>query len=209
VVAEASRHPLQHRFVIETAVAPPGGGTLDDPAESPGIVRDRVADLVQCRPRRHPDPRPDKGLPGLEMEIQPGPARLGVAAHPMVGRAVPEPARRVRLVRRLVLGKANVAIDPEHRALRIAGQLGGKPGEAHVHLLDQRPHRHADLRLVVVPMRLEPRLLVVAGEAAEKPQRRGGKYHRDRNPQRARATSYRYSTYDRTAPSIPCTFGFV
>src|SRR5439155_27151407 len=85
---------------------------------------------------------------------------------------MPKPAGRVRLVRRLVLGKSDIAIDPEHRALGVARDLGREPRQSDVHLFDQCAHGRADVVLVTLAMRLEPGLVVVAGGAAQK--REGG-----------------------------------
>src|SRR5881628_415125 len=110
------------------------------------------------------------------MEVEPGTALLGLAADLMARVAMPKPARRVRLVRRLVLGEPDVAIDPEQRALGIAGDLGREPRQSDVQLFDQRAHRCADVVLVTLAMRLEPRLVVVAGEAAQESERRGSEH---------------------------------
>src|SRR5213594_5097088 len=110
------------------------------------------------------------------MEVEPGTARLGLAADLMARVAMPKPARRVRLVRRLVLGEPDVAIDPKHRALGVAGDLRREPREPDVHLFDQRAHRRADVALVALTMRLEPGLVVVPGEAAQKGERGGGEH---------------------------------
>src|SRR6266487_3670827 len=99
------------------------------------------------------------------MEVEPGTALLGLAAHLMARVPMSKPARRVRLVRRFVLGEPDVAIDPKHRALGIAGDLRREPREPDVHLFDQGSHRRADVVLVTIAMRLEPRLGVVPGKA--------------------------------------------
>src|SRR6266566_734622 len=112
------------------------------------------------------------------MEVQPGTSLLGLAADLVARALVPKPARRVRLVRRLVLGEPDVAIDPEHRALRVARDLRREPRQPHVYFLDQRAHRIADVVLVALAMRLEPRLVVVPGEATQKGERGGGEHGR-------------------------------
>src|SRR5580765_5307372 len=101
------------------------------------------------------------------MEVEPGTALLGLAADLVARVAMSKPARRMRLVRRLVFGESNVAIDPEHRALGIAGDLRREPGEPHIHRFDQLAHRRADIVLVTLTVRLEPGLGVVAGEATQ------------------------------------------
>src|SRR5689334_6134222 len=136
VLREPARHAREHRLVVETAVALQA---TRDSLESPRIVGDRVAESVELRPRRHPQPRPDHRRRS----------------------AVMEPARRVRLVGGLVLREANVAIDAEHRPLRVADHLRRELRKAYIHLADEVAHRLADLALVLGAMRLEPRLVVV------------------------------------------------
>src|SRR5690242_21108056 len=175
VLREPARHAREHRLVVETAVALQA---TRDSLESPRIVGDRVAESVELRPRRHPQPRPDHRLAGLEMEIEPGAARVGLTPDPRRRSAVMEPARRVRLVGGLVLREANVAIDAEHRPLRVADHLRRELRKAYIHLADEVAHRLADLALVLGAMRLEPRLVVVLREAAEEPQRCRCEWHR-------------------------------
>jgi hypothetical protein len=55
--------------------------------------------------------------------------------------------------------------------------LGRKLCQTHVHFFDQRPHWRDDLLLVGRAMRLEPRLFVVAREAAKEDERGGGEGH--------------------------------
>src|SRR3989454_4859748 len=61
------------------------------------------------------------------MEVQPCTSLLGLTTDLVARVAVPKPARRVRLVRRLVLGEPDVAIDAEHRALGVARNLRREP----------------------------------------------------------------------------------
>src|SRR5262249_23217944 len=79
-----------------------------------------------------------------------------------------EPTRGVRLVRRLVLREARVAIDSEHGSLGIAADLRREAREPCVELLDQLAHRLAHLNLVLGAPRLEPVLVVVGCKLAEK-----------------------------------------
>src|SRR5881397_2403579 len=110
------------------------------------------------------------------MEIQPRTSLLCLATHLVARALMPKPAGRVRLVRRLVLREPDIAIDAEHRALRVAGDLRREPREPDIHLFDQRAHRIADVALVALTMRLEPGLVVVPGEAAQKGERGGGEH---------------------------------
>src|SRR6185436_18661079 len=88
-----------------------------------------------------------------------------------------KPARRVCLVRRLVFGEPDVAVDAEHRPLGVAADLGRERLESRVHLPDEVAHWLAHLRLVVRAMRLEPFLVVVPRESAKEPQRGRGERH--------------------------------
>src|SRR5258705_13776153 len=111
------------------------------------------------------------------MEVQPGTALLRLAADLVARALVPKPARRVRLVRRLVLGEPDVAIDPEQRALGVARDLRREACEPDVHLFDQRAHRRADVAFITVAMGLKPGLGVVARETAQEGERRGSEHY--------------------------------
>ena len=67
-----------------------------------------------------------------------------------------ELAGGVGLVGRLVGGKPDVAVDPEHRPPRVARDLGREARQPDVHLLDQAPQRIAHLGLVDGAVALEP-----------------------------------------------------
>src|SRR5919198_2094316 len=69
ILGESARHSLEHGSVIETAEAL--REAAGHPAESRVILGDRVAKLVELRPRRHPQTASDKGFSaGLEMEVE-------------------------------------------------------------------------------------------------------------------------------------------
>src|SRR6476660_5972586 len=114
------------------------------------------------------------------MKVEAGAPDIGLGADGARCIAVMEPARRVGLVRRLVLREPDVAVDAEHRPLRIAADLGSEFGEPDVEILDQLAHRGADIVLVDVAMRLEPGLLIVAGELPEEAQRALVERHADK-----------------------------
>src|SRR5437762_409690 len=101
------------------------------------------------------------------MEVEARPAAVRFATH--LGRApgMEEPARGVRLVRRLVAREANIAVQAEHGAFRVAQELGREAREADVHLLNQIRHWLLDVPLVILAMCLEPRLRVVLRQPAE------------------------------------------
>ena len=71
------------------------------------------------------------------------------------------------LVGRLVLGEANVPIDPEHGAFDVPADFRSEAGKADVELLDQLAHRRPDFLLVFVAVGLEPGLGVVLLEASK------------------------------------------
>src|SRR5256885_1807537 len=139
---------------------------LHEPLE---VFHDRFAQPVETGTRRHPDAPAHERMAGFEVEIEAGAPPFRLAADAVVGVAMAKPARRVRLIRRFVFGKPNVAVDAEHRALGIAGHLGRETREPHIHVFDERPHRLLHLGLVLGAMRLEPRLGVVARQPAQKP----------------------------------------
>ena len=95
--------------------------------------------------------------------------------HAAASIAMKEPAGRMRFVRRLVLRKAHVAMNAEHRFLRRTEDLRNEIGQPHVDVLDQQSHRRAQRVLVVVTMRLEPLLPIVLGETAQERHRLRGK----------------------------------
>src|SRR5262249_13192371 len=88
----------------------------------------------------------------------------------------------VGLVRRLVLREPNVAMDPAHRAVRMAEDLGRDRRELRVERLDEPAHRLPHLALVHVAIRLEPRLRVVALQVTQKLERRGAKSREAHRP---------------------------
>src|SRR5438876_1033753 len=75
---------------------PPVGGNL---ADSFRVVANRLAQLEEGTPRRHPHPAPDERVARSDLDVEPG-APLPSGPTPHGARAVPviEPARRVRLV---------------------------------------------------------------------------------------------------------------
>src|SRR5215471_14384821 len=101
------------------------------------------------------------------MKVETGASLGGFASDASTGRSVVEPAAGVRLVRRLVLREASVAIDPEHRPLGIAADLRCEACQPSVELGDQLVHRLAHLLLVFGTPCLEPLLVVVRGKLPE------------------------------------------
>jgi hypothetical protein len=78
-----------------------------------------------------------------------------------------EPGAGVGLVGRLVPGETDVAVDPEHRALGVADDLGRDGAQLGVERLDEPAHRLPHLPLVAVTVGLEPGLLVVPPQIAQ------------------------------------------
>src|SRR5207247_10337580 len=111
------------------------------PLEAPRIFPDRVAQVLQRLLRRHPHPAARETTARRDLEIEPGATTRRLATHRTAAGAMVEPARGVRLVGRLVLGEANVAVNAEHRALRITDDLGREGREPDVHLLEHLAHR--------------------------------------------------------------------
>ena len=103
-----------------------------------GVVGQRLPDLLQRGPRRHPDPARHEALAVGELEVEAGAGPLRVLARAAARVAVVELAGGVGLVRRLVGREPDVAVDPEDRAPRVAHDLGREPRQPDVHLLDQR-----------------------------------------------------------------------
>src|SRR6266566_6148811 len=176
----ATRHPLQRALVVESTES--ARNRLRHAIKSFGIIGDGVPQLLQLRSRRHPDPCAEPRFPaGLKVEVVAGASGIRLRADGASCVEMVEPAGRVGLVRRLVFGEANVAVNTEHRSLGIATDLRRKPGEACVEILDQLSHRLAYLCFVLIPMRFEPRLLVVPGEAAKESERAFGEWHRSKD----------------------------
>ena len=80
----------------------------------------------------------------------------------------------VRLVRSLVLRKADVAVNAVHRRRRVGDVLGTEPAKVVRQPGDDVGHRLTDVRLVIVAMRGEPLAAVVPLERAQKSKRVAG-----------------------------------
>src|SRR2546427_3906770 len=94
--------------------------------------------------------------------------------------AMVKPASRVCLVRRLVFGESDVAVDAEHRSLGITTYLRRELRKARIEILDQLTHWRAHLGLVFVAMRLEPGFLVMPGKLPEEAQRTRSEWHTEK-----------------------------
>lgn len=88
-----------------------------DPLEALWILGDGVAQPVEEWAVWHPDSAAHEGRARLQVEVESRPTASGLAPHTLVRVEVPEPARRVGLVRRLVPGEPDVTVDPKHRPL--------------------------------------------------------------------------------------------
>src|SRR5205823_10993679 len=121
--------------------------------------------------RRHPEAGANhRPAAGLEMKVKAGAARIRFRAHTACCVAMMEPAGSVGLVRRLVLGEADVAIDAKHRSLGITADLRRELGKACIQIFDQLAHWLAHFAFVFLAMRLEPGLFVMPRQLAEETQ---------------------------------------
>src|SRR5512146_691229 len=107
----AAGRALQDRLVTQSPEAAFDGGIADRTLETGLVLDDRLAQTVERGSRRHPQTAADERPLGRKLEVEARPASDRLPAD--VVRAVPmkEPARRVRLVRRLVRRESNVAVD--------------------------------------------------------------------------------------------------
>src|SRR4030095_10648106 len=133
---EPAGRTLEYRLLIQTAESLFHGRGEHRPLEAPVILGDRDPQLLQGGTGRHPDPGSEKAPFRSQVQVEPGTA-MGFGADALSRVPVEKPARRVSLIRRLVLGKPDVALNPEHREPWITHKLRRKPGEPNVHLLDQ------------------------------------------------------------------------
>ena len=83
---------------IQNAVPPSEARAPDDALEPFGVLRDRVAQAVQDRARRHPDAGTDERTAGRNVHVKPRAAPFRVAPDSGVRIPVTKPARSVRLV---------------------------------------------------------------------------------------------------------------
>src|SRR6202165_2043306 len=161
-----TRHSLMRALVIESTE--PARNGARHAIEPSGIPGDGVAQLVQLRPRRHPDAGANHRPPArLQVKVVTCAPRIRLRAHVACRVDMVEPAGRVGLVGRLVLRKTNVAVDAEHRSLGISANLRGELREACIEILDQLTHRLSYLGFILFAMCLEPGLLVVPGESSK------------------------------------------
>src|SRR5688572_567663 len=173
ILGKSSRKALQHRFLAQAPEPAAHGRRLHDALEPARIPRDRGAESLERGPRRHPAPSADERSARLQVEVEAGATTVGVAADLGGAASVEEPTGGVRLVGRLVASKTNVAMQPEHRALRIPDHLRGEARHAQVHFFDEVRQRLPDVLIVDVAVRFEPGLVVVAFEATKEDERFG------------------------------------
>src|SRR5215467_817051 len=101
------------------------------------------------------------------MEVESGASLRRFAPDAPARCAVMEPAAGVRLVRRLVLREARVAVDAEHRPLGVSADFRREAREPSVELFDELAHRLAHFVLVLGTPCLEPLLVVVRRKLPE------------------------------------------
>jgi hypothetical protein len=73
----------------------------------------------------------------------------------------------MRLLRALVLGEADIAVDAEHRFFRLPRKRKIAGSREREQVGNECHHRAADVRLIFLAPRLEPRWIVVVRELAE------------------------------------------
>src|SRR5207247_8996232 len=134
-----------------------------------------LEDAHDVGPGGHPDAAGHETGGSVDVKVESRSPALSHRAHLATGIAVVEPGSGVGLVRRLVLGEADVAVDPEHRALGIADDLGRDAAQPGVERLDELAHRLPHLPLIDVTVGLEPGLLVVPRQISQEPERSGSK----------------------------------
>jgi hypothetical protein len=133
-----------------------------------GVVSDDVAaegeELVAVG---HEDAGGEDDLGGVELEVEAGAGGLGHAG-------VRPPGGDVGLVRALVGGEANVAVDAEHGLVRGTDMGGGDVEEVVVEAVDEGEQRGLERALVDGLAGVEPVAGVVLLEAAEELEGFGG-----------------------------------
>ena len=124
---------------------------------------DRRADLAQRRRVRVPDTDAGERTAGLEVEVVA--RRVGVFRE-----QVAEVDPGLRLVRRLVLREADVAVDAEERAAggsRVGAKVGADLVEERGEVADELQRRFLDAFFVAALVGLKPLAVVVPAELAQ------------------------------------------
>src|SRR5512142_175224 len=98
----AAGRALEDRFVAQFAEPAFDGGTADRTLESALVLDDRLAQTVERGSRRHPQTAADERPLGRKLEVEARAASDRLPADVVHAVPMKEPARRVRLVRRLV-----------------------------------------------------------------------------------------------------------
>src|SRR5262249_13210113 len=170
---------LEALVFVEAAEALAERGGRDDPHEAPRVLRDRPPDRQELASVRHVDPARHQQLARrVQVEV------VALVPALLAGRA--DPRAEVRLVGRLVLREAHVAVDPvDALARRHVAHLGLEARDAQDHLLHQLLELRAQA-LVLGAVRLEPGLAVVGLEAG-KELHQAAKVHGSREPTAAPA----------------------
>src|SRR3990172_5093727 len=183
-----ARQPLEEdpRLVIrQLAEAPRERARVHRALPSREIPLAARAPLGACRSRGRPEPAGHERAARLAVPVE-ARAAGNLLPHAAPRRAMEDPERGVRLVRRLVPREAHVAIDAEERALGVADELRRESGEAHVELLDKRLHRLEQLSHVRGAPGLEPLPAVVPLQPAEEGECLGAESPEGRHPRSSR-----------------------
>src|SRR5262245_12363354 len=151
---EATRNPLELRLLAHAVESPPESGAAREPRQCGGLGDDRLADAEQRGPGGHPDAAGHEARGGVDVEVESRSPALARGTHLAPGIAMIVPGAGVRLVGGLVAGEADVAVNTEHRAFRVADDLGRDGAEPGVERLDESAHRLPHLALVHVAVLL-------------------------------------------------------
>ena len=156
-----------------------GGTRLSDsraPARSPpwpppavGVLGDPSPDGVSGLRVGVPDPAAGEHVARRQVQVEAG--RVG-----LLGPLVAEVDARLRLVRRLVLGEARVAVDAEQRAAlapRVGHQVRADVGQSEPEVLDEGERGLEQVVLVAALVRVEPLAVVVGLQLAQEGEQLG------------------------------------
>lgn len=119
----------------------------------------------------HVHARGEKALLRADLQIE-------AAAGGLLHAAARPPRGEVCLVRALVGGEANVAVDAHHRLVRRPHVVGRELGHALRDLVHEREHRHLHCALVSAAASLKPGAVVVARQPAQERERSRGQVTR-------------------------------
>ena len=138
--------------------------------DTSSILDDGGPEGGQDRRLRMPHAAPDEDVAGCQVEVAARPVSFGGTDGPVRGRRMLDPREAcadVRLVWRLVLGEAGVAIDPERRPRRIRLERDAPRREPGGERLDEGDQRLLEEPLELRLARLEPGAVVVGRQVGQ------------------------------------------